>query len=89
MTATEVKVKNFAIHCYGVFENGEFITTCSSFDELIQRATIIASEKDDNKCTIATLKFTGTDEEPIVEEGVAIMSFTNISGLVYIVNRLG
>lgn len=88
MKATEVKVKNFAIQCYGIFENGEFITTCSSFDELIQRATIIAGEKDDNKCTIATLKFSGTDEEPTVEEGIVIMSFTNINDTVYIVNRL-
>lgn len=88
MKVTEVKVKNFAIQCYGIFENGEFITTCSSFDELIQRATIIAGEKDDNKCTIATLKFSGTDEEPIVEEGIVIMSFTNINDTVYIVNSL-
>ena len=88
MNKAEVKVKNFAIHCYGVFENGEFITGSDSFDELIQRATIIASEKNKNKCTIAPLKFTGTDENPIVEEGTVIMSFTNIDGTVYIVNQL-
>lgn len=88
MKTTEVKVKNFAISSYGVFENGEFITTNSSFDELIQRATIIAAEIVDNKCTIATLKFTGTDEDPKVEEGTVIMVFTNINGTVYITNRL-
>jgi hypothetical protein len=88
MATTEVKVKNFAISSYGVFENGEFITTCSSFDELMQRATIIAAERVDNKCTIATLKFSGTDEDPIVEEGSVIMSFTNINGTVYITNQL-
>lgn len=88
MKTAEVKVKNFAIQCYGVFENGEFITGSNSFDELIQRATIIASEKDKNKCTIATKKCTGTDENPIVEEGTVIMYFTNINGTVYIVNKL-
>lgn len=88
MEAAETKVKNFAISSYGVFENGKFITCSSSFDELMQRAIIIADEKEDNKCTIATLKFTGTDEEPTVEEGTVIMSFTNINGVVYIVNRL-
>lgn len=88
MNTTEVKVKNFAIQCYGVFEDGEFITGSDSFDELIQRATVIAGEKDNNKCTIAKLKFAGTDENPIVEEGTVIMSFTNINGTVYIVNRL-
>lgn len=88
MKTAEVKVKNFAIQCYGVFENGEFITGSNSFDELIQRATIIASEKDKNKCTIASLKCTGTDENPIVEEGTVIMYFTNINDTVYIVNKL-
>lgn len=88
METAEVKVKNFAIQCYGVFENGKFITGSDSFDELIQRATVIAGEKNNNKCTIAPLKFTGTDENPIVEEGTVIMSFTNIDGTVYIVNQL-
>lgn len=88
MATTEFEIKNFAIQCYGVFENGEFITECDSFDELMQRATIIAGEKEENRCTIATLKFSGTDEELEVEEGTVIMSFTNISGTVYIVNRL-
>lgn len=88
MNKAEVKVKNFAIQCYGVFENGEFITGSDSFDELIQRATGIAGEKNKNKCTIAPLKFTGTDEKPIVEEGTVIMSFTNVNGTIYIVNQL-
>lgn len=88
MNKAEVKVKNFAIQCYGVFENGEFITGSDSFDELIQRATGIAGEKNKNKCTIAPLKFTGTDENPTVEEGTVIMSFTNVNGTVYIVNQL-
>lgn len=88
MKTTEVKVKDFAIQCYGVFENGEFITGSDSFDELMQRATVIAGEEVDNKCTIATLKFAGTDENTIVEEGTVIMSFTNINGTVYIVNQL-
>lgn len=88
MATTEIKVKNFATQCYGVFENGEFITSNDSFDELMQRATIITGEKENNKCTIATLKFTGTDENPIVMEGVVIMSFTNINGTVYITNQL-
>lgn len=88
MKVTEAKVKNFATNCYGVFENGEFNTTYSSFDELIQRATILAAERGDNKCTIATLKFTGTDEDPKVQEGTVIMSFTNINGVVYITNQL-
>ena len=72
MKTAEIKVKNLAIQCYGVFE----------------RATGIAGEKDKNKCTIAPLKFTGTDENPIVEEGTVIMSFTNINGTVFIVNQL-
>lgn len=88
MKTAEIKVKNLAIQCYGVFENGEFITGSDSFDELIQRATGIAGEKDKSKCTIAPLKFTGTDENPIVEEGTVIMSFTNINGTVFIVNQL-
>lgn len=88
METTEFKVKNCAIQCYGVFENGQFITNCDSFDELMQRATIIAGEKEGNRCTVATLKFSGTDEELEVEEGTVIISFTNISGTVYIVNRL-
>ena len=55
--------------------------------EMIERATMIANEGV-SKCTIATLKFEGTDEEPIVEEGIVIMKFYKIDDTVYITNQL-
>ena len=87
MKATDIKVKNFASNSYGIFEDGKFITAPDGWDEMIERATMIANEGV-SKCTIATLKFAGTDEEPIVEEGIVIMKFYKIDDTVYITNQL-
>ena len=87
MKATDIKVKNFASNSYGIFEDGKFITVPDGWDEMIERATMIANEGVSN-CTIATLKFEGTDEEPIVEEGIVIMKFYKIDDTVYITNQL-
>lgn len=87
MKATDIKVKNFASNSYGIFEDGKFITVPDGWDEMIERATMIANEGV-SKCTIATLKFEGTDEEPIVEEGIVIMKFYKIDDTVYITNQL-
>lgn len=87
MKATDIKVKNFASNSYGIFEDGKFITVPDGWDEMIERATMIANEGV-SKCTIATLKFAGTDEEPIVEEGIVIMKFYKIDDTVYITNQL-
>ena len=54
---------------------------------MIDQATLIANEGV-SKCTIATLKFSGTDEEPTVEEGTVIMNFTKVGDAVYIINEL-
>lgn len=54
---------------------------------MIDQATTIANEGV-SKCTIATLKFAGTDEEPIVQEGTVIMKFTKVGDTVYITNQL-
>lgn len=86
MKATEIKIKNFTGSSYGVFENGEFIST-NNWQEMIDQATFIANEGN-NHCTIATLKFSGTDEEPTVEEGVVIMKFYKVNDTVYITNQL-
>lgn len=87
MKATDIKVKNFASNSYGIFEDGKFITVPDDWDEMIEIATMIANEGV-SKCTIATLKFAGTDEEPIVEEGIVIMKFYKIDDTVYITNQL-
>ena len=58
MKATDIKVKNFASNSYGIFEDGKFITVPDGWDEMIERATMIANEGV-SKCTIATLKFAG------------------------------
>lgn len=86
MKATEIKIKNFTGSSYGVFENGEFIST-NNWQEIIDQATLIANEGN-NHCTIATLKFSETDEEPTVEEGVVIMKFYKVNDTVYITNQL-
>lgn len=87
MKAADVKVKNFTSSSYGIFENGKFITSCDNWQEMIDRATVIANEGV-SKCTIATLRFAGTDEEPIVKEGIVIMKFYKIDDTVYITNQL-
>lgn len=87
MKATDVKVKNFTSSSYGVFEDGKFITSIDDWQEMIDLATVIANEGI-SKCTIATLKFTGTDEEPIVQEGTVIMKFYKLDDTVYITNQL-
>lgn len=87
MKATEIKIKNFTSSSYGVFENGEFISANNDWQKMIDQATLIANEGN-NHCTIATLKFSGTDEEPTVEEGVVIMRFYKVNDTVYITNQL-
>lgn len=87
MKATDIKIKNFAGSSYGIFEDGKFITSNDGWDKMIDQATLIANEGV-SKCTIATLKFAGTDEEPIVEEGIVIMKFYKIDDTVYITNQL-
>lgn len=71
MKATDIKVKNFAGSSYGIFEDGKFITSNDGWDKMIDQATLIANEGV-SKCTIATLKFSGTDEDRPVEEGTVI-----------------
>lgn len=87
MATTDVKVKNFATHCYGVFENGEFINSNNGWQKMINQATLIANEGN-SRCTIATLKFAGTDEKPVIEEGTVIMQFYKVKNTVYITNQL-
>lgn len=87
MKATDIKIKNFAGSSYGIFEDGKFITSNDGWDKMIDQATLIANEGV-SKCTIATLKFAGTDEEPTVEEGIVIMKFYKIDDTVYITNQL-
>lgn len=87
MKATDIKVKNFTISNYGIFENGKFISSNDSWDKMIDQATIIANEGV-SKVTISTLEFAGTDEEPIVNEGTVIMKFYKINDTVYITNQL-
>lgn len=82
---TEIKVRNFATS-FGVFENGKFINS-SSWQEMIDQATEIANEGN-NICSIATLKFVGTDENPIAVEGVVVMKFHKMGDYVYITNAL-
>lgn len=87
MKATGIKVKNFASHSYGIFEDGKFITIPDGWYEMIERAIIIANEGV-SKVTISTLEFAGTDEEPIVKDGTVIMKFHKIDDTVYIINQL-
>lgn len=87
MKATDIKVKNFTISSYGIFENGKFKSSNDSWDKMIDQATIIANEGV-SKVTISTLEFAGTDEEPIVKEGTVIMKFYKIDDTVYITNQL-
>lgn len=87
MKANDIKVKNFAGSSYGIFEDGKFITIPDGWDEMIERATVIANEGV-SRVTISTLEFAGTDEEPIVKEGTVIMKFQKIDDSVYIINQL-
>lgn len=87
MVASHIKVKNFTCSSYGVFENGEFITTCDSWEEMIDRATTLSHESG-NTCSIATLQFEGTEEDPKVKEGVVIMKFSKVKDTIYITNQL-
>ena len=87
MKTMDIKVKNFTGSSYGIFEDGKFITSNDGFDKMINQATVIANEGV-SSVTIATLKFLGTDENPIVKEGVVIMKFYKVDDTVYITNRL-
>lgn len=87
MKTMGIKVKNFTGSSYGIFEDGKFITSNDGFDKMINQATVIANEGV-SSVTIATLKFLGTDENPIVKEGVVIMKFYKVDDTVYITNRL-
>ena len=87
MKTTDIKVKNFTGSSYGIFEDGKFITSNDGFDKMINQATVIANEGV-SSVTIATLKFLGTDENPIVKEGVVIMKFYKVDDTVYITNQL-
>ena len=87
MKTTDIKVKNFTGSSYGIFEDGKFITSNDGFDKMIDQATVIANEGV-STVTIATLKFLGTDENPIVKEGIVIMKFYKVGDIVYITNQL-
>ena len=87
MKTTDIKVKNFTGSSYGIFEDGKFITSNDGFDKMIDQATVIANEGV-STVTIATLKFLGTDENPIVKEGIVIMKFCKVDDTVYITNQL-
>ena len=87
MKTTDIKVKNFTGSSYGIFEDGKFITSNDGFDKMIDQATVIANEGI-STVTIATLKFLGTDENPIVKEGIVIMKFCKVDDTVYITNQL-
>lgn len=87
MKATDIKVKNFTGSSYGIFEDGKFITSNDGWDKMIDQATTIANDGI-GKCTIATLEFAGTDEEPTIKEGTVIMKFYKIDDTVYITNQL-
>ena len=87
MKTTDIKVKNFTGSSYGIFEDGKFITSNDGFDKMIDQATVIANEGI-STVTIATLKFLGTDENPIVKEGIVIMKFYKVGDIVYITNQL-
>ena len=87
MKTTDIKVKNFTGSSYGIFEDGKYITSNDGFDKMIDQATVIANEGV-STVTIATLKFLGTDENPIVKEGIVIMKFCKVDDTVYITNQL-
>lgn len=87
MRTIDIKVKNFTGSSYGIFEDGKFITSNDGFDKMIDQATAIANEGA-SKVTISTLKFAGTDEEPIIKQGTVIMKFYKINDTVYITNQL-
>ena len=87
MKTTDIKVKNFTGSSYGIFEDGKYITSNDGFDKMIDQATVIANEGI-STVTIATLKFLGTDENPIVKEGIVIMKFCKVDDTVYITNQL-
>ena len=87
MKASDIKVKNFTCSCYGIFENGEFITTGDGFDKMIDQATQIADEGV-STVTISTLNFAGSEEQPTIIEGTIIMKFYKIGDTVYITNQL-
>ena len=87
MKTTDIKVKNFTGSSYGIFEDGKYITSNDGFDKMIDQATVIANEGV-STVTIATLKFLGTDENPIVKEGIVIMKFYKVGDIVYITNQL-
>lgn len=87
MKTTEIKIKNFTGSSYGVFENGKFINSNDGWEKMINRAAQIANEGN-NLCTIATIRFAGTDEEPTIEEGIVIMRFYKVKDTVYITNQL-
>lgn len=87
MRTKDIKVKNFTSSSYGVFEMGKFITICDSWEEMVDRATVLSYESG-NTCSIATLNFTGTEESPVIIEGTTIMKFHKIKDTVYISNAL-
>lgn len=82
-----LNVKNFAAGCYGVFENGLFITSRDEFDKMIEQATMIANEGK-STVTISTLNFAGNEEQPTIIEGTVIMKFYKVYDTVYISNQL-
>lgn len=87
MKTKDTEVRNLTCGCYGIFENGEFITTGDGFDKMIDQATQIADEGV-STVTIATLNFTGADNSPIIKEGSVIMKFYKLGNTIYITNQL-
>lgn len=79
-------IKNFA-H-YGLFENGEFITS-GTMSELLIRAKQLILDETCKGCVIATLHFCDNEDgTPNVVEGTKIISYHKISDKIYVVNQL-
>lgn len=78
-------VKNLAM--FGLFVNRQFME-CGEMIDLIDKALDYAKKNEGLSYSIAGMCFANNGKEAEIKMGPEVLSYTNISGIIYILNQL-
>lgn len=82
-----IKIKNFTGSSFGVFVEGEFVSSDNDWQNMKEQAVRLAY-KQEKRMSISALRFEGTDEDQVIKEGQSIIQFNKHNDVVYIVSRI-
>ncbi len=82
-----IKIKNFTGSSFGVFVEGEFVSSDNDWQNMKEQAVRLAY-KQEKRMSISALRFEGTDEDQVIKEEQSIIQFNKHNDVVYIVSRI-